>query len=166
MNKNKIFNLILIYTAITIGVGIVLNILSLFLFFIKGEVENILKVSFFFLLKCVFLYHTIKLFKDQQNEFRLSFLFFYWMTQTFAFGFANFFYYVFTTGPQLFLYVSFDNSFKFGYFFKFWTQEMSFRFSPIIDINFIGINIFPLFILIFLRLISTHKIKILFLFKE
>jgi hypothetical protein len=166
MSKSKFFILILIYTVITIGVGIALNLLSIFQFFLKVDIENILKVSFFFLLKCVFLYHTIKLFKDQQNKLQLSFLFYYWMTQTFAFGFSNFFYYVFTTGPQLFLYVRSDDSFKIGYFFKYWTQEMSFRFNPIIDINFIGINVFPILLLICLRLITPHKIAFGFFLKE
>ncbi len=145
----SLYLIILWYSILTIGVGILLNLMAIIYLPPNGEISTLILSIFFMLVKVLFLFLFVVLLKGSRGVYLLNFILFYWVAQTFFFGFFGNVY-AFTTGPHLAVYFKFVDVFDVGFITKFWSQELTLKINSSSDKFYIGINAIPVIITIIL----------------
>lgn len=153
MNKKIIFRIILWYGLLTLGVGFILNIMTMINLYSNNELSISFIFLLFLLINVFYMIIYIELLRAKLTRIRVNFILFYWISQIVFFGFLGNSY-AFSTGPNLSIYIKYIDSIEIGFITRYWTQEFTFKFNTISDRIYFGLNTIPLLITILLIYVS------------
>ena len=159
MTKNKIFQLILYYSLLTLSVAVLLDLVVFFKALIALNFTAFSLTTFILILESAFIWSMIRLLKNNELKSMFYMVVLYWTLQIFFFG-ANGNTYTFTIGPEVAIYLKYTGGFEWGHLIKFWSQETSISINNSSDRIFVGLNIVPL-VITTLLIVVKRKTRLL-----
>jgi len=157
---NKIFCALLWYTLIiTIGV-IIIDLVNLVNIIATYTINEILLFIILLIFELFCLFVTIKFLRNPRVKYSFIFILIYWGLQILFFGIkGNSF--CFTTGPEMVVNCKYIGSLEFGYFVKFWTNEISLQLNAESDRIYFGISLIPFLITIVVVILIRRNLVFL-----
>ena len=147
--KNKLFTAVIWYTFITTLFAVCIDLYNISQSLFRGSIRDTLIIFFTSLFEFICMMATMSLLRKRHKTYIVKYIMYYWIAQIFFFGMKGISY-CFITGFNVAVYFKYFNTGMFGYFIRYWSQELSIYFFGASERFYIGVNIMPLSISILL----------------